>query len=154
MKYVTDNHFKASVRSLMTLAFLRMRHRKTLSQLKASSTDDDTILVYKYFERSWIDGFGTALICKNGELFRTNNAEAFHSSRRRLFFMADPQFDVFVEKMNDITDSVKTECEAERLHPKRLDQRSSRSLENIRNVGDYFYNDGALLSRYESPSGE
>ena len=56
------------------------------------------------------------MICQNGELFRTNNnAEAFHSSLRRLFFTAHPQFDVFVENMNDLADSVKTEWEAERL---------------------------------------
>ena len=56
--------------------------------------------------------------------------------------------------MNDLMDSVKTEWEAERLRPKRLDPRSSRLFENIRNVGGNFYNDGALLSRYESSSGE
>ena len=38
----------------------------------------------------------------------------------------------------------KTEWEAERLRPKRLDPRSSRSFENIRNVVDNFYNDSAL----------
>ena len=113
--------------------------------MKASVTDDDTILVYEYFERTWINGFGAALICQYGELFRTNNnAEAFHSSLRRIFFTAHPQFDEFVEKMNDLMDSVKTEWEAERQRPKRLDPRSSRSFENIRNVVDNFYNDSAL----------
>lgn len=63
---------------------------------------------------------------------------------RRIFFTAHPQFDVFVEKMNDIMDSVKTEWEAERLHPKRRNPRSSRSFEIIRNVVDNFYNDSAL----------
>ena len=146
LKYVADHNFKESVRSLMALAFLRERDiASRFREIKASATDDDTILVYEYFERTWINGFGTALICQYGELFRTNNnAEAFHSSLRRLFFAAHPQFDEFVEKMNDLMDSVKTEWEAERLRPKRLDPRSSRSFENIRNVVDNFYNDGAL----------
>ena len=41
-------------------------------------------------------------------------------------------------------DTVKTEWEAERLRPKRLDPRASRSFENVRNVVDNFYNDSAL----------
>ena len=41
-------------------------------------------------------------------------------------------------------DSVKTEWEAERLRPKRLGPRSSRSFENIRSVVDNFYNDSTL----------
>ena len=133
-KYVTDNKFKVSVRSLMALAFLRERDIPTrFLEMKASTTDDDALLVYEYFERTWIDGFGTALICQYGELFRTNNnAEAFHGSLRRIFFTAHPQFDEFVEKMNDLMDSVKTEWEAERRRPKRLDPRSSRSFENIK----------------------
>ena len=146
VKYVADHPFKASVRSLIALAFLRERDiASCFIEMKASSTDDDAILVYEYFERTWINGFGTALICQNGELFRTNNnAEAFHSSLKRLFFTAHPPFDEFVEKMNDLMDSVKTEWESMRLRPKRLDPRSSRSFENIRNVVDNFYNDCAL----------
>ena len=146
MKYVRDQQFKESVRSLMALPFLRECDiARSFLEMKASTTDDDAILVYEYFERTWINGFGTALICQYGELFRTNNnAEAFHSSPRRLFFAAHPVFYVFVEKMNDLMDSVKTEWEAERLRPKRLDPRSSRSFENIRNVVDNFYNDSAL----------
>ena len=145
-KYVTDSLFKASVRSLMALPFLRERDiARSFLEMKASTTDDDAILVFEYFERTWINGFGTALICQNGELFRTNNnAEAFHSSLRRIFFTAHPQFDEFVEKMNDLMDSVKTEWEAERRRPKRLGPRSSRSFENIRNIVDNFYNDNAL----------
>ena len=113
--------------------------------MKSALPDDDAILVYEYFERTWIDGFGTSLFCQNDELFRANNnVEAFHSSLRRIFFTAHPQFDVFVEKMNDIMDSVKTEWEAERLHPKRRNPRSSRSFEIIRSVVDNFYNDSAL----------
>ena len=46
--------------------------------------------------------------------------------------------------MNDLMDSVKTEWEAERLRPKRLDPRSSRSFENIRNVVVNFYDDSAF----------
>lgn len=145
-KYVTDHKFRTSVRSLMALPFLR-EHDITsrFLEMKASTTDDDAILAYEYFERTWINGFGPALICQNGELFRTNNnAEAFHSSLRRLFFTAHPQFGVFVEKMDDLIDSVKTEWEAERQRPKRLDPRSSRSFENIRSVADNFYSDSAL----------
>ena len=130
----------------MALVFLRECDiARRFLEMKASTTDDDTILVCEYFERTWINGFGTELICQNGELFRTNNnAEAFHSSLRRLFFAAHPQVCVFVEKMNDLMDSVKTEWEAERLRPKRLDPRSSHSFGNIRNVVDNFYSDSAL----------
>ena len=56
--------------------------------------------------------------------------------------------------MNDLVDSVEAAWEAERLRPKQLDLRSSRSFENIRNVDDNFYNDGALRLPYESSSGE
>ena len=145
-KYVTDSLFRTSVRSLMALPFLRERDiARSFLEMKTSTTDDDAILVYEYFERTWINGFGTTLICQYGELFRTNNnAEAFHSSLRRFFFAAHPQFYVFVEKMNDLMDTVTTEWEAERLRPKRLDPRSSRSFENIRNVVDNFYNDSTL----------
>ena len=134
MKYVRDQQFKESVRSLTALPFLRewdITH--SFLEVKASTTDDDALLVCEYSERTWIDGFGTSLICQYGELFRTNNnAEAFHSSLRRIFFTAHPQFDEFVEKMNDLMDSVKTEWEAQRRRPKRLDPRSSRSFENIK----------------------
>ena len=41
--------------------------------MKASLTGDDVIIVYKYSDPTWINGFGTVLICQNGELFRTNN---------------------------------------------------------------------------------
>ena len=41
------------------------------------------------------------MIYHNGELFRTNNnAEAFHSSLKRLFFTEHPPFDEFVEKID------------------------------------------------------
>ena len=145
-KYVTDHKFRTSVRSLMALPFLRERDiARHFLEMKATTTDDDALLVYEYFERTLINGFGTALICQNGELFRTNNnAEAFHSSLRRLFFSAHPQFGLFVEKMNDLMDSVKTDWEAERLRPKRPDPRSSRSFENIRSVVDNFYDDRTL----------
>ena len=95
----------------MALAFLREHDMvRCFLEIKASTSDDDMGLVCEYFERTWINGFGTALICQHGELFRTNNyAEAFHSSPRRLFFTAHPHFDEFVQKMNDIMDSVKTE---------------------------------------------
>ena len=46
--------------------------------------------------------------------------------------------------MNDIMDSIKTEWEAKRLRTKRLNPRSSRSFEIIRNVVNNFYNDSAL----------
>ena len=145
-KYVTDHRFRTSVRALMALPFLRERDiARSFFEMNASTTDDDATLVYEYFERTWINGLGTALICQNGELFRTNNnTEAFYSSLRRIFFAAHPQFYAFVEKMSDLMDTVKTEWEAERLRPKRLDPRSSRSFENIRNVVDNFYNDDTL----------
>ena len=110
----------------MALAFMREHDIfGGFLEMKSALTDDDAILVYEYFERTWIDGFGTSLFGQYGELFRTNNnAEAFHSSLRRIFFTAHPQFDMFVEKMNDIMDSVKTEWEAERLHPNRRNPRS------------------------------
>ena len=99
MKYVADNIVKESVRSLIALEFPRECDiASRFREIKASATDDDAILVYEYFERTWINGFGTALICQCGELFRTNNAEAFHSSLTRVFFAAHPQFDEFVEK--------------------------------------------------------
>ena len=130
----------------MALAFLKERDIvRCFLEIKASTSDDDMGLVCEYFERTWINGFGTALICQHDELFRTNNnAEAFHSSLRRLFFTAHPQFDEFVQKMNDLMDSVKTEWEAERLRPKQLNYHSLRSLDNIRNVMYNFYNDAAL----------
>ena len=69
--------------------------------MKASLTCDDAIIVSNIFERTWINGFWTALIYHNGELFRTNNnAEAFHSSLKRLFFTEHPPFDEFVEKID------------------------------------------------------
>ena len=74
MKYVRDQQFKESVRSLMALPFLREWDiTRSFLEVKASTTDDDALLVYEYFERTWINGFGTALICKYGELFRTDN---------------------------------------------------------------------------------
>ena len=71
MKYVRDQQFKESVRSLMALPFLRECDiARSFLEMKASTTDDDAILVYEYFERTWINGFGTALICQHDELFR------------------------------------------------------------------------------------
>ena len=113
MKYVRDKQFRTSVRSLMALPFLRERHiARSFLEMKASTTDDDATLVHEYFERTWIYGFGTALICQYGELFRTNNnAEAFHGSLR---LHSNPQLFAFVQKMNDLAESVKKEWDTER----------------------------------------
>ena len=56
--------------------------------------------------------------------------------------------------MNEPVDSVKTEREAERLLPERLDQRSSRPFENSRNVRDNIYSDSTLVRLRESSSDE
>ena len=78
---------------------------RSFLEVAASTTNDDANLVYEYFERTWINGFGTALICQYGELFRTNNnAKDFHNSLRRLLFAANPRFGVFV-KSNALMDS-------------------------------------------------
>ena len=67
--------------------------------MKRTVHDNDLMAVFEYYERTWIDGFGTELICQHDELFRTNNnAEAFHSSLRRVFFAAHPPFDEFSGK--------------------------------------------------------
>ena len=79
MKYVADHPFKASLRSLAVLVFLKnLGIASCFLEMKVSLTGDDAILVYEYFERTRINGFWTALICQNGELFRTNiNVKAF-----------------------------------------------------------------------------
>ena len=60
--------------SLAVLVFLRNHDiASCFLEMKASLTGDDVIIVYKHFDPTWINGFGPALICQNGELFRTNN---------------------------------------------------------------------------------
>ena len=130
----------------MALVFLKQNDivRRFL-ELKNGVADDDLTAVHDYFERTWVNGFGTALICQHDELFRTNNnSEAFHSSLRRLFFAAHPHFNEFVGKVTDLMDSVRTDFEAEQLNPKQLDRRLARAFVNIQSVVDNFYNDRAL----------
>ena len=79
------------------------------------------------------------------ELFRTNNnAEAFHSSLRHVFFRAHPQFGEFVGKIIGVMETAEAEYEAERLRPKQIDRRLQSSYKNIKNVVDNFYHDASL----------
>ena len=88
--------------------------------------------------------WGVDIICRCDELFRTNNnAEAFHSSLRRVFFAPHPRFDEFIEKICELIDSAETEYRTERLHPKQLNHRILRSYDLIKNIADNF-NDRVL----------
>ena len=69
---------------------------------------------------------------------------SFRQITEVVFFKAHPQLFAFVQKMNGLAESVKKEWDTERRRPKRLDPRSSRSFENVKNLVDNFYNDGAL----------
>ena len=144
-RYFTDENFRSSVRALMALPFLKTRDiRRRFLELNESVDDADLALVYDYFERTWIDGFGVELISQYNELFRTNNnAEAFHSSLRHVFFRAHPQFGEFVGKIVGVMET-EAEYEAERLRPKQLDRRLQSSYKNIKNVVDNFYHDASL----------
>ena len=146
MKYNTEKPFRDSVRSLMALALIKSNDiRDSFHTMKGLVNDDDLLLVYEYLERTWLDGFGVEMICQYHELFRTNNnAEAFHSSLRRVFFSPHPRFDEFIEKMCELMDSAETEYRAERLHPKRLNHRILRSYNLVKNLTDNFYNDRVL----------
>ena len=113
--------------------------------MKSRINDEDLLVVYEYFERTWINGFGVDIISQYDELFGTNNdAEAFHSSLRRVFFASHPRFDEVIEKMCELMNSAETEYRAERLHPKRLNHRILRSYNLIKNLADNFYNDRVL----------
>ena len=115
--------------------------RNSFYKMKCHIDDEDLLMAYESFETTWIDGFGVELICQYDELFRTNNnAEAFHSSLRRVFFTPHPSFDEFIEKMCELMDSAETEFRAERLHPKRLNHRILRSYNLIKNLAVNFYN--------------
>lgn len=119
--------------------------RRSFFKLKEILVDSALRTVYDYFERTWIDGFGVKLICQYDEMYRTNNnAEAFHSSLRQVFFSAHPNFNEFVEKMCDLMDTAETEYCAERLRPKKPNHRNLRSFNTIKNVKHNYYNDRVL----------
>ena len=144
--YNANADFRNSVRSLMALVFLKSSdiHRRFLG-LRGTVDSDSLMLVYDYFERTWINGFGTGLISQHDELVRTNNnAEAFHNSLRHVFFANHPQFNEFVEKTVNIMETAEADYEAERLRPKELDRRRLSSFKNIKCVVDNFYSDSVL----------
>ena len=145
-KYNEDSVFRDSVRSLMALPLLKESDiRRSFFKLKEILVDSALRTVYDYFERTWIDGFGVKLICQYDEMYRTNNnAEAFHSSLRQVFFSAHPNFNEFVEKMCDLMDTAETEYCAERLRPKKPNHRNLRSFNTIKNVIHNYYNDRVL----------
>ena len=90
VRYNTETDFRKHVRSLTALVFLPpgdvQKHFNHMLQL----VEEDTQLVdvYRYFEQTWINGFGIELISQYEEVFRTNNcAESFHNSLRMVFLL-------------------------------------------------------------------
>ena len=80
--------------------------------------DEQLSDVYRYFEETWLDGFGVELISQY-EMFRTNNcAESFHNSLRTTFPSPHPNFYDFVEK-SEIMDRAEHEFNVERVNPKK-----------------------------------
>ena len=147
--YNANADFRNSVRSLMALVFLKSSdiHRRFL-ELRGTVDSDSLMLVYDYFERTWINGFGTGLISQHDELVRTNNnAEAFHNSLRHVFFANHPQFNEFVEKTVNIMETAEADYEAERLSQRSLTAGVCRLLKTLKASLTTFTATASLASR-------
>ena len=101
--------------------------------------DEKLVEVHRYFEQTWIGGFGVELISQYEEVFRTNNyAEAFHSSLRTSFPSPHPNFYDFVERLSEIMDSAENEFNVERVNPKRMKTKVVTTNAKIKQLVDIF----------------
>ena len=141
VRYNTESFFRKHVRSLTALVFLPPddvpKHFNHMMSLVAG--DEQLVDVYRYFEQTWINGFGVELISQCEEAFRTNNcAEAFHSSLRMVFPSPHPNFYDFVERLSEIMDTAENDFAVERVNPKRLKTKVVTTNAKIKQLIDIF----------------
>lgn len=141
VRYNTETFFRKHVRSLTALVFLPPddvpKHFNCMMSLVAG--DEQLVDVYRYFEQTWICGFGVELISQCEEAFRTNNcAEAFHSSLRMVFPSPHPNFYDFVERLSEIMDTAENDFAVERVNPKRLKTKEVTTNAKIKQLIDIF----------------
>ena len=141
VRYNTETDFRKHVRSLTALVFLPPgdvpKHFNHMLQL----VEEDTQLVdvYRYFEQTWINGFGIELISQYEEVFRTNNcAESFHNSLRMVFPSPRPNFYDFVERLSEIMDHAENEFNVERVNPKRMKTKVVTTNAKIKQLVEIF----------------
>ena len=93
VRYNTETMFRKHIRSLTALVFLSPEDLpKHFNHMMSLVTGDEQLVdVYRYFEQTWINGFGIELISQYEEVFRTNIcAESFHNSLRMVSLLHIP----------------------------------------------------------------
>ena len=140
-RYNTEANFRKHVRSLTALVFLPSGDVQNHFNHMLRLVEEDTQLVevYRYFEQTWINGFGVELISQYEEAFRTNNcAESFHNTLRMVFPSPHPNFYDFVERLSEIMDSAENEFNVERVNPKRMKTKVVTTNAKIKQLVDIF----------------
>ena len=141
LRYNADPSFRNRVRSLTALVFLPPEDvQRLFNSMKTLVRNDDQLSdVYRYFEETWLEGFGVELISQYEEMFRTNNcAEAFHNSSRTTFPSPHPNFYDFVEKLSETMDRAEHEFNVERVNPKRMKMKALTTNAKIKQLIDIF----------------
>ena len=90
---------------MTVLAFLPPEYvQRHFNRMKTLVMNDEQLSgVCRYFDETWIGGFGVEIISQYDEAFRTNNcAESFHNSLRTTFPSPNTNFYDFDEILAEI----------------------------------------------------